>query len=159
MVQNPVLIETAMKIAKSRNMKIVIDMASYNVVEANKDFFWKLIDEYVDIVFANAEEAKALTGLEDPEAALRMIAGKTDIAVVKLGADGSIVMQGDQFVPMTALPTEVVDTTAAGDYYAAGFLYGLSKNESLEYCATLGSVTATFIIRVVGTRMDEEQWG
>lgn len=158
MVQNPVLIETAMKIAKSQGMKVVIDMASYNVVEANRDFFWKLINEYVDIVFANEEEAKALTGLEDPEDALRMIAGKTDIAVVKLGADGSIAMQGDQLVPMIALPAKVIDTTAAGDYYAAGFLYGLSQNESLEYCAMLGAAMAAFIIRVVGTRMDEKQW-
>jgi sugar/nucleoside kinase (ribokinase family) len=158
MVQNPVLIEKAMRMAKSLGMKIVIDMASYNVVEAHKEFFWELIDKYVDIVFANKEEAKALTGLEDPEAALRMIAGKTNIAVVKLGADGSMAMQGNQVAPMVAMPVQVVDTTAAGDYYAAGFLYGLSQKGSLEYCAMLGSAMSAFIIRVIGTRMNEDQW-
>jgi sugar/nucleoside kinase (ribokinase family) len=148
-----------MKMAKSLNMKVVIDTASYNVVEDNRELFRRLISEYVDVVFANQEEAKALTGLEDPEEALRDIAGMTDIAVVKLGAKGSIVMRGDEYIPMIAMPAKkVIDTTAAGDYYAAGFLYGLSRDESLEYCTQLGAAMAAFIIEETGTRMSEEKW-
>jgi sugar/nucleoside kinase (ribokinase family) len=128
------------------------------VGEANRDFDRQLIDEYDDVVFANEEEAKALTGLADPEEALREIAGKTGIAVVKLGARGSAVMRGNEYARAKAVPAEVTDTTAAGDYYAAGFLYGLAHNESLERCAQLGAVTAAAVIRVVGTRIDGEAW-
>jgi sugar/nucleoside kinase (ribokinase family) len=158
LVQNPELITSAIKMAKRLGMKVVIDAASYNVVEANKDFFRQMIDEYVDIVFANEEEARALTGLENPQDAIRRIAEKTEIAVVKIGAKGALAMRGDELVNVPAIQTTVVDTTAAGDYYAAGFIYGLSKNLSLTQCAQSGALLAAHIIAVVGTRLNDHSW-
>jgi sugar/nucleoside kinase (ribokinase family) len=158
LVQDPELIETAMKTAKKLGMKIVIDTASYNVVETNRDLFWKLITGYADIVFANEEEAKALTGQESPEDAVRTIAKETDIAVVKTGSKGSLIVRGDELVSAHAVETKVADTTAAGDYYAAGFLYALAKNQSLQKCAATGALTAARIISVIGTRLNDEAW-
>ncbi len=157
LVQNYELIESAMRLAKNMGMKVVIDAASYNVVENNLDFFWKLINEYVDVIFANEEEAKALTGLE-AEGAVKVLAEKVDIAVVKTGAKGALVMCGDQLVSVPAMSVNLIDTTAAGDYYAAGFLFGLTRNKNLEQCAQLGILLASNVIEVVGTRLDDYSW-
>ncbi len=157
LVQNYELIESAMQIARNMGMKVVIDTASYNIVESNRDFFWKLINEYVDIVFANEEEARALTGLE-PEEAVREIASRVEIAVVKVGPKGALIMSGDELVTVPAIPTELVDATAAGDFYAAGFLYGISHKKSMEQCGHIGTLFASHIIGVVGTRLEDHTW-
>lgn len=157
LVQNYDLIETAMRMAKDLGMKVVIDAASYNVVEENRDFLLKLIDKYVDIIFANEEEAKALT-LLPPEEAVIALAEKVEIAVVKLGSKGAIAMKGKQFVQVPAQPIQLIDATAAGDFFAAGFLYGLSHKQSLEACTQLGTLFASNIIEVIGTRLDDKTW-
>ena len=158
LVQNYELIESSMRIAQDLGMKVVIDTASYNVVESNRDFFWKLIDQYVDIVFANEEEAGALTQLPNPVEAIEMIAPRVDIAVVKTGSKGALAMQGGNLVEVPALSAQVIDATAAGDFYAAGFLYGLYHKKSLQHCARLGTLFAANIIEVVGTRLDDNSW-
>ena len=157
LVQNYELIETAMQMARNQGLKVAIDTASYNVVEANRDFFVRLIDQYVDIIFANEEEAKALTGLPTEEA-LCTLAGKVEIAVVKTGRKGALAMQGEQQVAVPARTVSVLDATAAGDYYAAGFMYGLSQGKSLATCAHLGTLLASNIIEVVGTRLSDVTW-
>ena len=90
LVQNQALVRRAVELAKQAGSIISIDMASYNVVESNKAFLHDIIEDYVDIVFANETEAKALTGKE-PREALEEIASICKIAVVKLGPDGSMV--------------------------------------------------------------------
>ena len=90
LVQSHALIETAVRMAKAQGLLVSIDLASYNVVEEHKDFLLHLIKEYVDIVFANEEEAKALTGAS-PREALDIIADMCEIAVVKEGAAGSYI--------------------------------------------------------------------
>ena len=92
LVQNHDLIETAIKMARSQSMKVAIDLASYNVVADNLDFLRRVSKEYVDIIFANEEEAKAFTG-KDAEAAAEEIGEMCDIAVVKVGKRGSIIRQ------------------------------------------------------------------
>ena len=125
LVQNYDLIETAVKLAKEAGCKVTIDMASYNVVEDNLEFLTRIVKEYVDIVFANEEEAKAFTGKE-PREALDAIAEMTDIAVVKIGSKGSMVKRGDKVYTAGVIKANSIDTTGAGDLYAAGFIYGLS---------------------------------
>ena len=157
MVQNYDLIETAMQMAKKQGMKIIVDTASYNVVAENRDFFWKLISEYVDIVFANEEEARALTGLE-PEQAIQLIGDKAEITVIKIGAKGALAMCNGDCILVPAFPVQLVDATAAGDFFAAGFLYGLHKEQSIQQCTQLGTLFASEIIAVVGTRLDDNSW-
>ena len=158
LVANPTMLRKAIETAKAKGLTIAIDLASYNVVEESRDFLMELVENYVDIVFANEQEAKALTGLE-PEAALHFIADRCQIAVVKVGAKGAFVQRGNEIVSIPPMQADVVDTTGAGDMWAAGFLAGLVKGENLEKCGMMGAIVAKNIIEVVGAKMDEQRWG
>lgn len=157
LVANPDMLKKAIATAKDKGLKIAIDLASYNVVEESRDFLLDLINNYVDIVFANEQEAFALTGLE-PEEALRFIASKVQIAVVKVGAKGAFVQRGNEIVTVPPMEATVVDTTGAGDMWAAGFLAGLVKGENLQKCGMMGAIVAKNIIEVVGAKMDAARW-
>ena len=157
LVANPTMLRKAIETAKALGLTIAIDLASYNVVEESRDFLLELINNYVDIVFANEKEAFALTGME-PEAALHYIAERCDIAVVKVGAKGAFIQRGKEIVTIPPMKANVVDTTGAGDMWAAGFLAGLVKDESLQKCGMMGAIVAKNIIEVVGAKMDETRW-
>ncbi|MEG1839490.1 MAG: adenosine kinase [Bacteroidaceae bacterium] len=158
LVQDHEMILRAIELAKEAELRICLDMASYNIVENDLEFFTMLIQKYVDIVFANEEEAKAFTGKE-PEEALNEMAQMCSIAIVKVGAKGSFIKKGTEEVRVLALPIKkVIDTTGAGDYFAAGFLYGLTCGYSLEKCAAIGSLLSGNVIQVVGTTMPKKQW-
>lgn len=157
LVYNQDLILSAVKMAKENGLKVALDLASYNVVEDNLEFLTQLIDQYVDIVFANEEEAKALTGLE-PEEALELLASKVEIAVVKIGSKGALAQQGNKKVRVPAIKANCVDTTGAGDLFAAGFIYGMHTDRSLEECTRYGTVTAGKVIEVMGPKMPADTW-
>jgi sugar/nucleoside kinase (ribokinase family) len=157
LVANPTMLRKAIETAKAQGMTIAIDLACYNVVEESRDFLLELINNYVDIVFANEKEAFALTGME-PEAALHYIAERCDIAVVKVGAKGAFVQRGNEVITIPPMKAEVVDTTGAGDMWAAGFLAGLVKGENLQKCGMMGAIVAKNIIEVMGAKMDEARW-
>ncbi len=156
LVQNYELIEKAIDLAKKAGCKVSIDLASYNVVEANLDFL-KKISSKVDILFANEEEAKAFTGKE-PATALEEIAQTVDIAVVKTGKSGSMVKSDGKVYKAGVIKAESIDTTGAGDLYASGFIYGMSKGLPFDKCAAIGSVVAGNVIEVVGAKMDDQRW-
>ena len=157
LVANPIMLRKAIETAKAQGMSIAIDLASYNVVEESRDFLLELINNYVDIVFANEQEAFALTGME-PENALHYIAERCSIAVVKIGAKGAFVQHGNEIVTIPPMKAEVVDTTGAGDMWAAGFLAGLVKGENLQKCGMMGAIVAKNIIEVMGAKMDDQHW-
>ncbi|MEE4256422.1 MAG: adenosine kinase [Bacteroidales bacterium] len=157
MAQDHALLEKALQIAKEQGMEISIDMASYNVVEENREFLRAIVKEYVDIVFANEEEAKSFTG-KPPEKALDEIADMCKIAVVKTGKEGSLVKSGDMIFRIPAISADVVDTNGAGDIYAAGFLYGYSQGWPLDKCASAGGILAGKLIEITGARLSEEGW-
>lgn len=157
LVANPTMLRKAIETAKAQGMTIAIDLASYNVVEESREFLLELVNNYVDIVFANEQEAKALTGLE-PEAALHNIAERCDIAVVKIGAKGAYIQRGNETATIPPMNADVVDTTGAGDMWAAGFLAGLVKGKDLQTCGMMGAIVAKNIIEVVGAKMDDARW-
>lgn len=158
LLQDHDLVVRAIQLAKEAGMQICLDMASYNIVEAERSFFDSLITKYVDIVFANESEARMYTGKE-PMEALQEIASKCSIAVVKVGKDGSLVKKGTEIIEVAPHPIrKVVDTTGAGDYYAAGFLYGLTCGYSLEKCAQISSIVAGSVIQHVGTNLPKRKW-
>lgn len=157
LVQNLDLIRKAVCLAKQSGAKVVLDMASYNVVEASKDFLLEIIPEYVDIVFANEDEARILCGAE-PEESLEIIGSMTDIAIVKVGKKGSWIKRGEEKVFVPTTDVHCLDTTGAGDLYATGFLYGLIDNRSLEDCGKIGTLLAESIIQVMGPKMDDNTW-
>ena len=152
LVQNQDLIAKAVQMAKEAGCIISIDMASYNVVESNNAFLHNLVDKYVDIVFANETEARAFTKVDGAEEK------HCEIAVVKVGKDGSWVKRGEQEYYIPAWPADPVDATGAGDTYAAGFLYAHSLGMPLKECGETGSIIAAKVVEVVGTKIDVPRW-
>jgi sugar/nucleoside kinase (ribokinase family) len=157
LVQNHDLIEKALATAKGMGLKTSIDLASFNVVAENLEFLKNIVKRYVDIVFANEEEALAFTGL-DPESSVREIARNCEIAIVKTGPRGSLVSCQESVCKIDAIKAEPIDTTGAGDLYAAGFLYGLMKDMNLNKAAEIGSLLAGNVIEHVGARIPEAKW-
>ena len=156
LIVNHDLIRTAIRMANELGLKVSIDLASYNVVEENIDFL-KEICKDVHIIFANEEEAKAFTS-QDAEQAVKTIADLCDIAVVKIGKKGSFIKSGEQEIRIYERERTCLDTTGAGDMYAAGFLAGLCLGKDLEYCGNMGSILAGNVIEVYGAKMDKERW-
>ena len=125
LVQDHNMILRAIELAKEAGLQVCLDMASYNVVNEDCDFFSMLMNKYVDIVFANEDEARSFVGKE-PEEALKELA--------------------------------VIDTTGAGDYFAAGFLYGLTCGYPLEKCGRIASLLSSKVIQVVGAELSPARW-
>jgi sugar/nucleoside kinase (ribokinase family) len=157
LVQNQDLVRRAVELAKEAGLTISLDMASYNVVESNDAFLHDIIEEYVDIVFANETEAEAFAK-KPPREALEVIASMCDIAVVKIGKDGSMVMSGDEYHYIEAWPAATLDVTGAGDLYAAGFLFAHSHGLSLKDCGDVGSIVAAKVVEVIGPKIDVPRW-
>lgn len=157
LVQDQNLIRKAVEMAKAAGCIISLDMASYNVVESNEAFLHDIVDNYVDIVFANESEAKAFTRME-PREALDELARHCSIAVVKIGKDGSMLKSGDEYHFIEAWPADTIDATGAGDTYAAGFLYAHSLGMPLKVCGEVGSIIAAKVVEVIGTKIDIPRW-
>lgn len=157
LVQNHELVRKAVEMARKAGLTTALDLASYNVVEENLDFLKEIIKEHVDIIFANEDEARAFTGL-DAEGAVHALLEYCDIAVVKTGKSGSLICNGEDLFRIDIFGDTCVDTTGAGDLYAAGFLYGLACSFDIETSGRIASVVAGHVIKVYGARMDNILW-
>ena len=159
LVQNHALIERAVAVAKQCGLKVAIDLASFNVVAENLEFLRRLVSEYVDIVFANEDEAKTFTCEGEPVNALQRISEMCELAVVKIGTKGALIKCNGEVIHVGIMAAaKRVDTTGAGDFYAAGFMAGLCQGLTLRQCGTVGAITAGKVIEVVGTTFGEEAW-
>ena len=159
LVQDHNLIRGAIRMAKELGLKVAIDLASFNVVEENIDFLREVISEYVDIVFANEDEARVFSGEEEPVNALQYISTMCDLVIVKIGMRGALIKQGSEVSHVGIMAAaKRVDTTGAGDFYAAGFMAGMCEGLSLRQCGTIGAITAGKVIEIVGTTPTEEAW-
>jgi len=157
LVQNKEMFEKALRLASNEGLKICLDLASYNVVEENVSFFKSLLEKYVNILFANEEEIKALTGLS-PESGANEIKDLVDIVVIKMGAEGSFCISDQGTVRIGVRPSNPIDTTGAGDLFAAGYIYGHIQGLGPEICGKMGSILAGRIIELFGAKMDESHW-
>jgi len=145
----------AMSYAKESGAKVSIDLADPGVVQRNGAAVRELADRYADILFLNEEEARAFTGKEGT-AALLDVQKFSDIAVVKIGAKGSLVSHGGSVFEIPSFPVTVVNTNGAGDNYAAGMLYGLTHDFSIEESARIGSFAASRVVGVAGARLEKK---
>jgi len=156
---NPELIRAAVAAARKAGAWVSLDLASFTVVEEAGRLLDELADAYVDILIANEDEARAFTGHADERRAVRALAAKARIAAVKMGARGSLIAHKDQTIAVQAMGDgRAVDTTGAGDLWAAGFLYGLVRGLPLEKCGQLGSACGWEVCRVVGTDIPAAGW-
>jgi len=159
LVYNRDLFLYALDKARAAGAKIVLDLASFTVVEENRDFLKAVLQEYVDIVVANEDEAATFTGCREEPDALDALAGLADLAVLKLGARGSIIAADGRLCCIEPVQAnDIVDTTGAGDLWAAGFLYGLVNGMAIEECGRLASMCGYEVCRVMGASIPEESW-
>lgn len=158
LVQNEALLRRIFEVARRLDLMIAIDLASFNIVEHNRELLDELLSSGVSIIFANELEAEAFTKCDDPMRSAEIIAEICDVAVVKIGAKGSIVVSGDEVVEIGSTNHIRLDTTGAGDYYAGAFLKGFCQGESIVRCAQMGAAAGGAIIEVVGAALPEESW-
>lgn len=143
--------------SKEQGLQISMDMASYNLIESNLDFVKMLLRDYVDIIFANEEEAKAFTGVENVEA-LHALSEYCPVAIVKVGKDGSYIKMDGEVTAITPVDAVRRDTTGAGDIYASGFLYGLINDFGALKSGNLASYLSARLIEYVGAKLPDEEW-
>lgn len=157
LIFNHDLILRVCQIAKEKGLQISMDMASYNIIEANYDFVKMLLTNYVDIIFANEEEAKAFTGKEGVDA-LNALSEYCPIAIVKIGKDGSLIKMNGEITTIEPVDAVRRDTTGAGDIYASGFLYGLLNGYSAQKAGDLASFLSAKMIEYIGAKLPDEIW-
>ena len=151
LVQNHELILKAARTAKECGLKVAIDLASFNIVAENLEFLRGLVRDYVDIVFANEDEAKTFTCEGEPLNALQAISKLCELAVVKIGIKGALIKQGDEVVHVGIMAAaKRVDTTGAGDSFCAGFCYGLAKEWDLLRSVIFGNAVGAFCVSQMG---------
>ena len=140
--------------ARGADAKVAITLCDTGLVERQHDALLAFVRDGVDLVFANEAEAMALTGTDDVDAGVAAMQGLVPSAAVTRGADGSTVF-GPGAAPRTVpaiAPERLVDTTGAGDAYAGGFLFGVTRGRPLEDCARLGGLAASEVISHMGPR-------
>jgi sugar/nucleoside kinase (ribokinase family) len=143
---------TAARVAHEAGRRVAISLSDFLCVERNLEAFRAMVRDHTDIVFANERELAALTGFDDFEAGAEAIRGQVEISALTRGEHGSVIVRGDERVEVPAEPTRVVDTTGAGDAYAAGFMAALVAGEPLAVCGRWGSRAAAETINRMGAR-------
>jgi fructokinase len=147
----------AAKMARAFNQKTALSLSDAFCVDRHRDGFRRLIAEGIDILFANEAEVCSLYQRNDFAEAAKDAAGDVPIAVLTKSEAGSVIIQGRDVINIPAHPTQLVDSTGAGDAYAAGFLTAYAKGESLSTAGTLGARAAALAISQIGARPPAEQ--
>ena len=149
-----VAIREAAALAHESGRKVAMTLSDAFCVDRYRDEFLELIrSNTVDIVFANESELRSLYQTADLQTAMAAIREDCELSAVTMGAEGSFVVTRERTGKIDAHPVDdVVDTTGAGDLYAAGFLYGLTNGRELDECAVLGGLAAAEVIQQIGPR-------
>ncbi len=143
----------ATEIAHAAGRKTALTLSDPFCVERHRDDFRALIEGHIDLLFANEQEIKSLAETDDLATALTSLDGKLDLAVITRSEKGALILAGKERVEVAAHPVHrVVDTTGAGDLFAAGFLAGYTKGKPLLDCGRLGALAASEIISHFGAR-------
>ena len=147
----------AARIAKQAGRKVSLSLSDAFCVDRHREEFLELIEHHVDILFANENEITSLYQVRDFDSALQKVRGHCEIAALTRSEKGSVVIRGDEIHVVDAEKVaKVVDTTGAGDAYAAGFLYGYTQGKDLRRCARLGGMMAAEVISHYGARAESD---
>jgi len=145
----------AADVAHKAGRKVSLSLSDPFCVDRHRADFLDLVSGHVDILFANEEEIVSLYEADEFDTALQAVKGHCEVVALTRGAKGSVVLSGDEVHVVDADPVErLVDTTGAGDAYAAGFLYGLTQGDGLARSAHIGNVAAAEVIQHMGARPD-----
>ena len=143
---------TAARIAHEAGRKVALSLSDRFCVDRHRAAFHDLVRGHVDILFANEDEICALYQTDDFDEAARRVAAETHFAVLTRSERGSVIIQDQKRIVIESVRTQVIDTTGAGDAYAAGFLAGWTSDRTLAECGRLGSVAASEVISHYGAR-------
>ena len=143
----------AIEYAIKHNVKVALTVSDPFLIHLFKDQFQQLIEGPVDLLFCNEEEAKALTGLEDPIDCAHAIHKHCENVALTLGKNGSIIMHEGEAFPVEGVEVDAIDTTGAGDMYAAGLLYGITNGIPWQKAGHLGSHAAGVVVSQLGARL------
>ena len=136
--------------------KVSITLSDPFCVDRHRHAFQMLVADHTDILFGNEEEIKSLYQVDDFDDALQHVRGHCQGTCLTRGDKGSVILSGDEVHIIDPLPLEsVVDTTGAGDQYAAGFLYGYTQGMDLKRCGQIATLTATEVISRKGAAGDQ----
>ncbi|MEC7303324.1 MAG: adenosine kinase [Pseudomonadota bacterium] len=145
----------AADLAHDAGQKVSITLSDPFCVDRHRHAFQMLVADHTDILFGNEEEIKSLYQVDDFDAALQQVRGHCEIACLTRSSKGSVILSGDEVHIIDPMPLDlVVDTTGAGDQFAAGFLYGYTQGMDLRKCGEIATLTATEVISHVGARPD-----
>lgn len=144
----------AMRAARDASVKVALSLSDPFCVHRHKADFREIVREHVDLLFGNEEEAQALMDADNPYDAIRAMTPYCDLAAVTMGIKGSLLREGDRLVEIPAFPVQAVDTTGAGDMYAAGLLYGLTHGLPLETTGRLAAYLAAQVVAKLGPRLE-----
>jgi sugar/nucleoside kinase (ribokinase family) len=143
----------AASVAHEHGRKVSLTLSDSFCVDRHRDDFAALVREDVDLLFGNEDELCSMYQVGDLATAMATVRGECELAAITAGKDGSHVVTTNEVVSVPAEQvSRVLDTTGAGDLYAAGFLYGYSRARPLAECARLGSIAAAEVISHVGPR-------
>ena len=142
----------AMKLAHDAGAKVALSLSDAFCVDRYRNEFLDLAANYVDILFANESEICSLYQTDNFDDALQQVRRHCEIAALTRSNKGSVIVNGDEIHIIDAEPAAVVDTTGAGDLYAAGFLYGYTQGHGLKNCGRLGAIAAAEVISHIGAR-------
>ena len=143
----------AAKLAKKAGRQVSFSLSDQFCVDRHRDAFLDFVNDYVDVLFANEDEIKSLYQVDSFDEALGSVRGACNIVAVTRGSSGSVIVSGEQTYTLVAEKVrDIIDTTGAGDAYAAGFLYGLTQGKDLEMCGRIGGILAADIIGDYGAR-------
>lgn len=146
----------AIELAKANDVPVAFTVSDPMLIDMLRDEFWQLIEGPVDLLFCNLEEARSLTGHEDPIDCAHEIHKHARNVALTLGPDGSILMHEGKAIPVEGVSVKAVDTTGAGDMYAAGLLYGITNDLSWKQSGHLASHAAARIVTQFGARLKEK---
>jgi sugar/nucleoside kinase (ribokinase family) len=145
-------VKQAIAVAREAGTEVALSLSDPHWVQLHGAELATLLD-HVDVLFANEQEACGIAGERDVEAALAALARRCSTVAVTRGEHGSVVATNGHMISVAATPVDrVVDTTGAGDSYAAGFLYGFVRGLGPQQCARLGSLAAAEIVGHLGAR-------
>ena len=142
----------AAECAHEAGHRVALTLSDPFCVDRHRSDFLRLVESHVDILFANEEEIKSLYMQQNFDDAASAVSKHCEIAVLTRSEKGAVIRNGAKTIAVPAAPAKVVDTTGAGDQYAAGFLYGFTEGMALEKCGQLGALAAAEVIGHVGPR-------
>lgn len=141
------------ELAKKQGVQVAFTVSDPFLINLFRDEFWELIKGPVDLLFCNLEEARSLTGKTDPIDCAQEIHRHAANVALTLGEDGSLLMHEGKTIPIESVPTSAIDTTGAGDMYAAGLLWGITNGLSWQKAGHIASHAAARIVSQLGARL------